>query len=230
MPKMNKFSMKQAIKQMVTQTGYQIVPRGTIPMDVRQMRHFLLLAELMGKVRDVSGAVVECGVGRGRSFLQFSYLIATQAEQRILWGFDSFEGFPDPAVEDASARNPKKGEWSGTSPDSIREVLRVAGIGKDFIEKQARLVPGFFTKSLSQYDGKPIALLHVDADLYESYRDVLTALVPHVSPNGIVLFDEYGHDKWPGATKAVDEFLKGTPWKLEYHKEGDRWYFIKTAQ
>lgn len=218
------------LKKALRVTGHKIVPYGTVAMDMRQMTHFALLKELYARIPTVPGSVVECGVGRGRSFLQFAYLISTENTNRSLWGFDSFEGFPEPVQEDISVRNPKKGEWRGTSPDDIREILRVAGLGRDFIEHHVTLVPGFFSDSLSKYDGKPIAFLHVDADLYESYRDVLETLVPYVSNNGIILFDEYGHEKWPGATKAVDEFLQGTPWKLEYHKAGDRWYFIKTAQ
>ncbi len=149
MPRMKKANLKDAAKGVLASAGYQIVPRGTIAMDMRQMRHFLLLADLMTKIGLVPGAVVECGVGRGRSLLQFAYLIASSGNERMLWGFDSFEGFPDPSSEDESARNPKKGEWSGTSPDAIREVLRVAGVDLDFIHKNVKLIPGFFNESLS---------------------------------------------------------------------------------
>ncbi len=221
-------AMKSAIKKALKRAGYLLSPRHTIAMDVRQMRHFRCLGDLYALIQDVPGDIVECGVGRGRSFLQFAHLMSEEERIRTLWGFDSFEGFPSPGKEDESVRNPKKGEWSGTAPEDILGVLRTAGIDRDFIENQVRLVPGFFEASLGQYTGDPIAFLHIDADLYESYRDVLQAFVPYVSTGGVVLFDEYGHEKWPGATKAVDEFLQGTPWRLTHHQVGDRWYFVKT--
>lgn len=220
-------AVKKSIQRMFASYGHRIVPRQTIAMDYRQMRHFLCLADLFEHIQNVPGSVVECGVGRGRSFLQFAFLITQEAKKRALWGFDSFEGFPTPAVEDMSVRNPKKGEWSGTSPDDIREVLTTAGISAEFMSESVHLIPGFFEDTLSQYTGDPIAFLHIDTDLYESYKLPLATLVPLVSKGGVVMFDEYGHEKWPGATKAVDEFLVGTNWKLEKHEKGDRYYFIK---
>ena len=204
------------------------MPRQTIPMDRRQMKHFLCLSDLFGFVSNVSGSVVECGVGKGRSFLQFSYLLIQEGKGRELWGFDSFEGFPDPVKEDASVRNPKKGEWSGTTPEDILEVLSSAGIDTDFLKKNVHLVPGYFQDSLSAYSGAPIAFLHIDADLYESYKVVLDTLVPYVATGGVVMFDEYAHEKWPGAKKAVDDFLADTEWKIAYHEKGERYYFVKT--
>ena len=32
--------------------------------------------------------------------------------QRRIFGYDSFEGFPDPTIEDRAFRDPKKGDWS----------------------------------------------------------------------------------------------------------------------
>jgi hypothetical protein len=198
-------------------------------MNVRQMKNFLYLQHFMGMIRDVDGAVVECGVGKGRTFLILSFLIGEEDKGRTIWGFDSFKGFPEPHVKDASPRNPKTGEWSGTSPEDIRRILRYAGIKPDFVGQRTMLISGFFENTMNKYDGKPIALLHIDADLYESYVTVLRALVPFVADGGVVLFDEYGTEKWPGATKAVDEFLSGTAWKLERHDRSGKYFFIKSA-
>lgn len=220
--------MKKLMKKLISRSGYTLMPAGTIPMDVRQMRTLLGLAALYTRVRSVPGAVVECGVGRGRTFLYFAYLIHAEGGTRELWGFDSFEGFPEPTDADQSARAPKAGEWSGISPGDIQTILKTAGISSDFIAKSVHLIPGFFEKSLARYSNQPIAFLHIDADLYDSYREVLAALVPFVSSGGIVLFDEYGEKAWPGATKAVDEFLSGKPWKLERLERSGKYYFVKS--
>ena len=50
-----------------------------------------------------------------------------------------------------------------------------------------------------------ISFLHLDCDLYGSYKTCLQYLHPKLSNKAIVLYDEYNHPKWPGATKAINE-------------------------
>jgi len=221
--------LRSTIKKVFKWFGYELHPAGTMPMNALQMRNLLYIQHFMSLITGKEGAVVECGVGKGRTFLLFSFFIGQEGKGRKLWGFDSFEGFPEPHAADASKRNPKAGEWSGTSPADIRLILRRAGIKPDAIEKRTVLVPGFFENTMHKYDGTPIALLHVDADLYQSYKTVLDALVPFVVDGGIVLFDEYGTEKWPGATKAVDEFLANKQWTLQKHESSGKFFFIKSA-
>jgi len=203
------------------------VPTRTIPMDVRQLRTFLYLSRLFPLIQNIDGDIVECGVGRGRTFLYFSYLSFQEKKGRHVWGFDSFQGFPEPSSVDASKRNPKKGEWAGTSPEDIRAILKTAWLPDEWVKKNTTLVPGFFNKSLSNYNKKPIAFLHVDVDLYDSYNDVLNTLFPFVVKGGVVLFDEYGDENWPGAKQAIDEFLKKHPHELIQEQIGKKYYFIK---
>lgn len=52
----------------------------------------------------------------------------------------------------------------------------------------------------------PIALLRLDTDWYESTKFELQHFEPHVSKDGFVVIDDYGH--WSGSRKAVDEFFE----------------------
>lgn len=207
--------------------GYNISPSHTVAMDSRQMGNMVYFARMFEKVRGVDGTVVECGVGRGRTFLELAYLIAAENGGRMLWGFDSFAGFPEPVKEDESPRNPKKGEWSGTSPEDTILILKRAGLDHAKIKSQIKLVPGFLSESLQKYDGGPIALLHIDVDLYEAYRTTLNVLFPRVAEGGLVLFDEYGHPNWPGAKKAVDGYFKDKPYKVEHDAPSGKYFVIK---
>jgi hypothetical protein len=218
---------KKIIKSVIGKSGYRLVPEFTIQMNVRQMRNFLYYHRLYLLVQGKAGNVVECGVGKGRTLLYFSFLSHQEGKKRKIYGFDSFEGFPEPATEDTSYRAPKKGEWSGISTDDIISTLKTAGLPNDFITSQVTLVKGFFNESLKKYDGSPIAILHVDADLYESYKDVLTALYPKVIPGGVVLFDEYRTKEWPGATQAVDEFFKNRVKDIQHDAGSGKYYIIK---
>ncbi|NDG09881.1 MAG: hypothetical protein EB112_04210, partial [Actinobacteria bacterium] len=74
----------------------------------------------------------------------------------------------------------------------------------------------------------PIAFLHIDLDLYEGYESALKLFYEQVVTGGVIFFDEYNAEAWPGATKAVDEFV--TRFNLEIQecngKTGLAKYFV----
>ena len=104
-----------------------------------------------------------------------------------------------------------------------------ARISPVFLTKNVRLVKGFFENTVDSYDGGPIALLHIDVDLYESYRAVLKKFFPQVANGGVILFDEYKSPRWPGATKAIDEFFRGTPYRIDYDEKARKYFVIKKS-
>lgn len=226
------FKSKQLWQKTLETVGLEVRRIGSgfmMPKDVRWLRQFHYLSNMYDRVRDCDGDIVECGVGMGRTFLMFAYLLSADKEhaQRKLWGFDSFEGFPDPSVHDDSTRGAKKGDWSGATPAVFSGWMQGLGIKKEFLTTRTHIVPGFFNESLKKFPSRPIALLHIDADLYESYKDVLDVLFPNVVPGGVVLFDEYKDTKWPGATKAVDEYFSGKRYAISYDEIGKKYFVVK---
>jgi len=177
------------------------------------------------KIGSVDGGIVECGVGYGKSFLILAWLIGSSGIRRSLWGFDSFAGFPEPDKLDNSSRHPKKGEWGRSSVGLIKRLLAGAGLEKDGVT----LIKGFLDQSLPEYRKSlaPISLLHLDVDLYDSYKVALENLWEAVSPGGIVIFDEYRHPKWPGATIAIDDFFRDKEQDIIEDKRSHRHYVIK---
>lgn len=214
-------------KKFLRMGGYNLVPSHQIPMDVRQMENLLYFGRSFSKISGMTGSIVECGVGKGRTLLYLSHLVSQENKGRKIWGFDSFEGFPEPSPEDASIRNPKKGEWAGTSEEDMRKILQRAGLQDSFVKSSVILVKGFVEKTLSQYDGSPIALLHIDLDLYEGYRVALENLFPKVIGGGLVLFDEYHDSNWPGATKAIDEYFKNSGYRILKDDGRDKFFVVK---
>jgi predicted O-methyltransferase YrrM len=107
----------------------------------------------------------------------------------------------------------------------IQRLLAGAGLEKDGIS----LIIGFLGQSLPEYRGllAPISLLHLDVDLYDSYKVALENLWEAVSPGGIVIFDEYRHPKWPGATIAIDDFFRDKEQDIIEDKRSHRHYVIK---
>jgi len=203
--------------------------RPTISMDVKSLHQFQYLTRAFHQISEVAGDIVECGVGKGRTFLMLAYLASQERARyrRMLWGFDSFRGFPEPSAEDISPRNTRKGEGGDTSVTMIRHLLKESGMDRESFLRRIRLMPGFFKRSLRKFPNRPIALLHIDADLYQSYRDALSILFPKVAQGGRVLFDEYRRPEWPGATKAIEEWIASTAYKIQYDHQANRYFVIK---
>src|ERR1035438_7201264 len=60
---------------------------------------------------------------------------------------------------------------------------------------------------VKDHPGLRIALLNLDVDLYAPTKVALETLYPLVLKGGIVVFDEYGWEQWPGESRAVDEYF-----------------------
>jgi len=164
-----------------------VTPAATTPLPAFNLGNacrFLYQKRLMEMIRDMDGDIVECGVGAGQTFLYWAILTYDEGRNRRIWGFDSFEGFPEPTVEDTSPRSPKKGEWAVGSVQSTHDLLVASGLAAEWVRSRVTLVKGFFKDSLPKYTGSQIALLHIDADLYQSYKTSLELLYPKVCPGG----------------------------------------------
>ena len=207
------------------------------PVTTGWMKQFRYFVKMYERIKDVSGDVVECGLGKGGTFSMLAYLVGSEElpQKRLLWGFDSFEGWPEPTEWDRSPRNPQKGEWK-VSEEEVRKLLEDSEIFKVFPGLRMEIIPGFFAESLPRFpQERTIAFLHLDCDLYPSYRDALAHLFPRVAEGGIVLFDEYrefsktygGAEKWPGATRAIDDFFSSLLYIIEYCAETKKYYVIK---
>jgi O-methyltransferase len=187
---------------------------------------YLYFLERLESLRGVEGDIVECGVSIGHGALLFLLMSEYLGVERTYYGFDSFTGFPDPVEQDGVTPITGKGFWASPS-ELVLKVLRDGRIPEDTIRTHVRLVKGQFDQTLPTYQGK-IALLHLDCDLYESYKAALTHLYAKVVNGGIIMFDEYTDERWPGARKAIDEFFADKPEKpIPHHKCSWKYYVEK---
>ncbi|MFT5466385.1 MAG: hypothetical protein ACI8UO_001485 [Verrucomicrobiales bacterium] len=216
-------------------------------LNVSNIFRVLYWREYFGLMAEIPGDIVECGVGRGRSLVIIAalnrLLKPEEGGGRTLFAYDSFCGFPEPANEDESSRNPKKGEWSHSpsgkyeySPEFIASVLGEAEVPVDKPDElgfEVTFGKGYFCDSLPSHPDRPIALLHLDGDLYDSYMDSLTNLFDKVSPGGVIVFDDFKleeepDEKFPGARRAVKEFFGDAFENMRVSSNGAP-YYIKPA-
>lgn len=195
-------------------------------------RQYFYMQRMFDKIAGIEGDIVECGVGKMSTFRALALFLRQENSSRKLWGLDSFEGFPEPSVEDASPRNPQKGELNDINAEDVANVLFVLGFKKQWIESHIKIVKGFFQDTLPGNEISDIAFLHLDVDLYNSYKICLQYLFPKVVQGGVVLFDEYMNDnenlKFPGAKKAIDEYFKNTKYRPMRDKLTGKYFLIKS--
>jgi hypothetical protein len=187
-------------------------------------RYLYFLSQLEA-IRNIAGDIVECGVSIGHGALLFLLLSEYLGVERTYYGFDSFEGFPDPVAEDEATPITGKEFWASPAATVLR-VLKEGRVPEAQIRDRVRLIKGLFSETLPRYQGR-IALLHLDCDLYESYTIALETLYSKVVPGGLMMFDEYADRRWPGAKKAIDEFFAGKPERVVAHHKCSWKYYAQ---
>ena len=148
----------------------------------------------------VPGVIVECGVFKGGA----AAVMAQQAAgRRDLYLFDSFEGLPPPGAEDGAVAHAHfQPGWCASTEDDVRRAFAAAGGPVSGLH----IVKGWFAETFPRTSVPGIALLHIDADWYDSVRLCLETWFDRVTPGGYVVLDDYG--RWKGCTRATDEFLQ----------------------
>lgn len=164
-------------------------------------------------VRNIPGAVVECGVWRGGSMLAAALTLGDTT--RDLYLFDTFTGMPEPTEHDRREGESAAALLAQSSPDSwVRAEASLAEVRRTmsrsgYPESRIHYVEGRVEATIPDHAPESIALLRLDTDWYESTRHELQHLWPRLSPGGVLIIDDYGH--WDGARRAVDEWLVGEP-------------------
>lgn len=130
-----------------------------------------------------TGMILEFGVATGRTLNQFAHWLP----DRIIHGFDGFEGLP----EDWTSRM-RKGFFARSNLPRVKSNCELHVGWFD------QTLPGF----VKHQGNRAIQLLHVDCDLYSSTVTILNNLKHNIVPGTVIVFDEYIN--YPGW--QLDEF------------------------
>jgi len=171
-----------------------------------------------------SGCIVECGVWRGG----MSAAMADALPGRTHFLFDSFEGLP-PAKE-IDGQSALDWQRNTTSP----EYFDNCRAERSFAEKAMRmsaagkydLIQGWFNKTLPGLKlPEPIAVLRLDADLYESTMQCLNSFYPQVLPEGLIILDDYF--TCDGCSRAIHDYFSQQKLADRIYQFGGVPYIIK---
>jgi len=149
------------------------------------------------EIAPAEGMALEFGVFSGSSLR----VIAENRPGKEVYGFDSFEGLPEdfrPHV--------RQGTFA---VDRLPDVPGAEFVVGWFDET----LPGF----LEQHPG-PVALLHVDGDLYSSAKTVFDLVGPRLRAGSVVVFDEFFNfpDWEQHEYRAWQEWLQATGAEVVY--------------
>lgn len=167
-------------------------PRSLVPLHAKYILYCLALEA----VRHTDGDLAECGAYKGGT----AKILATIAPDRPLHVFDTFEGMPP---TDPTRDKHKKGDFSDTSLESVREYLSE--------HKNVTCVRGLVPESLAAIRDREFSFVHIDLDIYSAIKGAAEFFYPRMQPGGVILFDDYGYASCPGARLAIDEFFADKP-------------------
>lgn len=178
--------------------------------DITRLGKVITRYELYKMTKDLPGHIVECGVFKGVSFIQFATFrdIFESPYSRKIIGFDVFGRFPKTRFKpDRKYREEFIRQTGGKSisEGELKNVLKYKNI------VNCELIKGDICKTVPKYIKEnpdlKISLLHIDTDIYEPAKVILEYLYCKVVNRGVIVLDDYAY--FPGETKAVDDFFAG---------------------
>jgi hypothetical protein len=166
----------------------------------------------------VPGIFLEAGVAMGGSAI---IIAKTKKRERELRLYDVFEMLPPPSANDdpkshAVYKDFLDGKVSGAVDRNYvahaQDLLsftreNMSRMGVDPEAEHVSFVKGLYEDTLKV--DVPVAFAHIDCDWYDSVKLCIERLADHMSPKGIMLFDDY--NSFQGCKKAVDEWLPTDP-------------------
>ncbi|HVC00085.1 MAG TPA: TylF/MycF/NovP-related O-methyltransferase [Candidatus Dormibacteraeota bacterium] len=165
----------------------------------------------------VPGSILEVGVWRGGT----GCLLALAAPAKLVYLADTFKGVVKAGAQDTRYVG---GEHADTSEQVAWELLERTGAAN------ARLLRGIFPEETAAWVSGPISLLHVDVDVYQSGKDVVEWVLPHLPVGAAIVFDDYGFLGCEGITRLVHE-MRGSLKDFTFiHNLNGHGIFIRTSK
>jgi len=214
---------KRLVRFATTELRYRKIFRKFRPYTMIPLVAYTANLRLAALVKDVTGDVIECGTWRGGMIAGIAEVLGPDRCYRL---FDSYEGMP-PAQE---IDGPKALAWqrdttakayhnnARASELEARTAMAISPANKVEITK------GWFRDTLPKAERRPIALLRLDADWYDSTMCILENFAPLVVPGGRILVDDYY--LFEGCTRAVNAFAAAYNWQIRESRFGEVCYIV----
>lgn len=174
-------------------------------VDVKELRALLTELELLLK-SGARGAVVEFGCYIGTTSLFIKRLLDVYGSKAEFHVYDSFAGLPPKTSEDESPLGVQfvEGELFAAKKQ-FYENFKKAGLAVPIVHK------AWFSDLTPADVPDDVFFAFLDGDYYESIKDSLRVIEPHLVASATIVVDDYGNEALPGASRATDEWLAAHP-------------------
>jgi O-methyltransferase len=158
------------------------------------------IQQLASSVKSLSGSTAECGVFKGVSSAMIcAALQGTYGNNEHHYGFDSFEGLPEPGPNDPY--------WVAGKLATPYEATRSFLAAFEFCELRVGWMPDTF----AGLENQRFRLVHIDVDIEESTRHCLEFFYQRAVSGAVFVFDDYGFVSCEGARRAIQQFMQDKP-------------------
>jgi len=175
---------------------------------LKQMRFYVLHQLATNAVQTFPAlSIAECGCWWGHS----THILANILQAHVdfsgrLHVFDSFDGLSEFKPQDHSEFRSTQVLRNRARNGFRSDLTQVTTSLDDF--PFVRIHPGWVPTKFFEVEDEKFGLVTIDLDLYEPIRDAVQFFYPRLQDGGLMYFDDYGYETFPGAKIAVDEFLQ----------------------
>lgn len=192
-------SAMEAIREQLLQMGIsrQKINTRYVDLEVIPRRKWLEDFALIIYEKNILGAVAEAGVFQG----EFASVINSNFPDRILYLFDTFEGFDerDVVLEE-------KNGYSDARTGYLNITSETLVLDKMIYPRNCVIKKGYFPETATDIHEK-FCYVNLDMDLYKPTLEGLRFFYPLLANGGIITIHDYFSQGYEGVNAAVREFL-----------------------
>ncbi len=167
------------------------------------------LHQIVQTLSDLPGDILEVGVWRGGTGAVLAAAAKRWKPDSSVWLCDTFSGVVKAGAYDASYVG---GEHADTSVSIVADLIGRMGL------TNSQILAGTFPDQTGDHIAdRPIALCHIDVDVYQSAAEVVTWAAPRMARGAVMVFDDYGFSSCKGITALVNELRLDPDWQYIFN-------------
>ncbi len=180
------------------QIAFRMAQQRTVVHPPNLMNLFLLCKFHLPRLQ--RGHIVEFGSYQGGSAIFLAYLAQQFSPGTHVYALDTFAGMPP---TDRAIDLHKAGDFADADLAALQQFARTMGLAN------LTFIQGRFEETARNALQKigPVALAHIDCDIYSAIACAYDSVKPHMVPGGYLVFDDPLFASCLGAMEAVEELL-----------------------
>ena len=179
----------------------------TLYVGIHNFARKKFLVDEFEKTMDVTGNIYEFGTWKGAAMMLLAewYRLRRPQGSKTVYVFDTFEGLGAGIPKDGNAYKVWEGRYASDA-EALKELVSAKGL-----DPFVTFVVGDAVSTTEEHFatiGFPkVSFALLDMDLYEPTKRAIECLLPNLSPNGKILFDEGTVELWEGEQRQLSYLL-----------------------